>query len=68
MPPYADYLIPAEMIVLEDKIKEQGEKVRQVKAGTVEGVVPVEVASLMALKEELNTLITRLSQTTLSSA
>jgi methionyl-tRNA synthetase len=54
---------PPEMVVLEGKIAEQGERVRLVKAGEgKEGdVLAVEVASLLSLKTELQGMIDRLA-------
>lgn len=58
---------PPEMLVLEEKIEQQGAKVRAVKANTEEGNVAVELASLQELKSEMNIMIERLSSASLEN-
>lgn len=51
-----------ELLELEKRVAEQGEKVRSVKAGKQEGVASDEVAALLKLKKDLADLVTSLSR------
>ncbi|KAA1110518.1 hypothetical protein PGT21_023867 [Puccinia graminis f. sp. tritici] len=52
---------PPEMVEIELAIVAQGERVRQLKAGSMEGEVGMEVSKLLGLKKDLALLIEQLS-------
>jgi methionyl-tRNA synthetase len=52
---------PPEMVDIELAIVAQGERVRQLKAGSMEGEVGMEVSKLLGLKKDLASLIEQLS-------
>lgn len=55
-----------EMISLEEKIKHQGDEVRKMKAGEIEGDVGNELSKLIELKNQLNEMINSLNATSLN--
>ncbi|WAQ86789.1 hypothetical protein PtA15_7A518 [Puccinia triticina] len=57
---------PPEMVQLEQAILAQGERVRQLKAGSVEGDVGAEVSRLLGLKKDLASLTEQLAKTSLA--
>ncbi|EFP90098.2 hypothetical protein PGT21_032141 [Puccinia graminis f. sp. tritici] len=57
---------PPEMVEIELAIVAQGERVRQLKAGSMEGEVGMEVSKLLGLKKDLASLIEQLSKTSLA--
>ncbi|KAI7952127.1 hypothetical protein MJO28_007811 [Puccinia striiformis f. sp. tritici] len=57
---------PVEMVQIEQSIQVQGERVRQLKMGLIEGDVGTEVSRLLGLKKDLASLAQQLAKTSLA--